>query len=77
MVVGEAGLLNGFGLVFGIKAFLVLFLVFNLVIALIIFRQIQLMDKKLPTPLAPFLRFASTVYIGLSAAILLLVIGVF
>lgn len=77
MIISESGLLNGIGLVFGIKAFLVLFLVFNLFIALIIFRQVQLMDRKLPTPLAPLLRFASTVYIGLSAAMLLLVIGIF
>ncbi len=61
----------------GVKAFLVLFLVFYTVFALILFRQILLMNRKLPTPLSPFLRFMAILYIGVSLAILFMVIGTF
>ncbi len=61
----------------GVKAILVLLLVFNLVFSFLVFRQIQIMGKKLPTPLGPLLRFISTIYVGVAAAVLLLVVGVF
>jgi len=77
MVIDGNILFSGLSLVIAIKAILVLLLVFNLVFSLIVFRQVQLMGKRLPTPLGPFLRFVSTVYIGLATALLLLVIGVF
>lgn len=77
MVIDGNILFSGLSLVVAIKAILVLLLVFNLVFSLIVFRQVQLMGKRLPTPLGPFLRFVSTVYIGLATALLLLVIGVF
>lgn len=62
---------------FAVKAVLILLLIFNLIFSLLVFRQTQLIGKRLPTPLVPLLRFAATILIGLSAAVLLLVIGVF
>lgn len=62
---------------FGFKAFLVLFLVFYTFFALILLRQVQLMTKKLPTTLSPLLKFITIVHLGVSAALLLLVIGAF
>lgn len=67
--------LDFFTAALGIKAFLVLFLVFYAFFALILFRQISIMNKKLPTPLSPFLKFVSIVHMGISVAVLLLVIG--
>lgn len=60
-----------------LKSFIVLFLVFYSVFALILYRQIQLMNKKLPTTLSPFLKFVAIVHIGISLAVLFLVIGSF
>lgn len=62
---------------FLVKSFLVLFLVFYSVFALILFRQIQLMNKKLPTTLSPVLQFIGIINLGLALAILFLVIGSF
>lgn len=62
---------------FAIKVFLVLFLVFYAVFALILYRQIQLMADKLPTPAVPLLRFLAILHIGVSLALLFIVIGVF
>lgn len=60
-----------------VKSFVVLILVFYSVFALILYRQIQLMNKKLPTALSPFLKFVAIVHIGVSLALLFLVIGSF
>ena len=68
---------NFLGGIFIVKAFLVLFLVFYTVFALIIFRQIQLMVKALPAPISPFLKFVAIVHIGVSLAFLFVVLGVF
>lgn len=57
------------------KIFLVLFLIFYTVFSLILFRQIQLMNKNMPTTLAPFLKFIAIVNLGLAVAVLFLVIG--
>jgi len=62
---------------FGLKAFLILFLVFYAFFAIILYRQVQILNKKLPTQLSPLLRFLGIVHIGVSVAILFLVIGVF
>lgn len=62
---------------FGVKAFLVLFLVFYSVFAIILYRQIQIMNKKLPTPLTPILRFIGIIHVGVSLTVLLLVVGNF
>ena len=61
----------------GIKAFFVLFLVFYLVFALMLFRQIQLGGKALPTSIVPFVRFMAIIHIGFSLALLLVVLGTF
>ena len=67
----------GINFAWGVKAFLILFLVFYSVFALMLFRQIQLMIRTLPTQLSPFLKFLAIVHIGISLAILLMVIGTF
>lgn len=59
------------------KLFLVLFLIFYSIFALILYRQVQLMNNKLPTILSPILSFVSTVHIGASLAVLFLIIGAF
>ena len=69
--------LNDFSLAFGIKAFLVLFLVFYSVFALILLRQIQIMSTTLPTELSPLLKFIGIMHFGFSLAVLFLVIGNF
>ncbi len=71
------GIFSNISLAFGIKAFLILFLVFYNVIAVILFRQIQMMNVMLPTVLAPFLKFVAILHIGVSLAVLFLVIGTF
>ncbi len=69
--------LNFFDLSFGIKAFLLLFLVFDTFFAVILFRQIIVMNRKLPTPLSPLLKFIGIVHIGVSVAVFFLVLGNF
>ena len=59
------------------KAFLSLFLFFYVVFSLIIFRQIQVMAKTLPTSLSPYLKFIAIVQIGISLGLLFVVIGAF
>lgn len=68
---------NFLSLIFFIKAFFVLFLIFYIVFALIIFRQVQLMEKALPFVLSPLLTFIAILQIGLSLALLFIVLGVF
>jgi hypothetical protein len=77
MPIEQSQLFSSINFPLAVKAVLVLLLVFNLIFSLLVFRQTQLIGKRLPTPLVPFLRFAATIYIGLSAAMLLLVIGGF
>ncbi len=60
-----------------VKAFLVLFLIFYAVFAFVLFRQIQLMGRTLPTPAVPLLRFAAIIHIGVALAVLLGVLGTF
>lgn len=60
-----------------VKGFLVLFLIFYVVFSLILFRQIQLMAKKLPTTAVPILKFAGILLVGVSLALLFIVIGIF
>ena len=62
---------------FGLKVFVVLFVVFYVVFALILYRQIQLMDRALPSPIAPFLKFVGILQIGVAMAFLFIVIGLF
>lgn len=71
------GFLDFLTVEFIIKAFLILFLVFYVVFALVIFRQIQLMAKALPIPLSPLLKFLGIVHIGVSLALFFVVLEVF
>lgn len=71
------GLLGNINAALVVKAFLVLFLIFYAVFALILYRQIQLMGKTLPTSLTPLLQFMATIHIGVAIAVLLMVIGTF
>ncbi len=60
-----------------VKVFFLLFLLFYTIFSLIIFRQIQLMEKTLPLPLSPILTFSSILQIGVSLALLFVVLGAF
>ncbi len=66
--------LNG---LFIFKMFMVLFVVFYTIFALLLFRQVQIMTIKLPTKLSPILKFVAIVHIGFSLAILFLFISSF
>jgi len=78
MPVEEITNLTGkFNTAFGIKAFLILFLVFYCIFAMMLFRQIQLMSRTLPTVVFPLLKFLAIIHIGVSLAILFMVLGVF
>lgn len=67
----------GVSSVFIIKAFLILFLIFYAVFALMLFRQIQLMNKNMPTSLSPLLKSIAILNLGVSWAVLFLVVGSF
>lgn len=74
---GGIEFLSSFTIAFGTKAFIVLFLIFYTMFALILYRQVQIMNSKLPTQLSPILRFVSVLNVGVSVAILFLIIGMF
>lgn len=65
------------GLHFFLKSFLVLLLVFYAVFALMLFRQVQLMCRTLPTTLSPLLKFLAIIHVGAALAVLLVVLGFF
>lgn len=65
------------GVEFGVKIFAVLFVIFYIAFSLILYRQIQLMDRSLPTPIAPFLKFIGILQVGVALAFLFVVIGTF
>lgn len=67
----------GLGISFGIKAFFILFLIFYTIFALILYRQAQIMDKTLPTPIAGVLTFIAILQIGISLGLLFIVLGAF
>lgn len=78
MVVGNLpNIFGNFNTAFGVEAFIVLFVIFYIVFALILYRQIQLMTKSLPTMLTPFLKFGAILQIGVSIALLFIIIGLF
>lgn len=60
-----------------VKAFLILFLIFYVIFSLILFRQIQLMGRALPTSVVPFLKFVGIIHVGLALALFLVTLGVF
>ena len=59
------------------KAFAILFVIFYLVFAFMIWRQTQLMTRALPTMVAPFLKFFAFFQMGVALAFLFIVIGGF
>lgn len=65
------------GIGFLLKAFLVLFLIFYAIFSLVLFRQVQLMEKSLPLPLSPVLTFVAILQIGIAMALIFIVIGAF
>ncbi|OGD97974.1 hypothetical protein A3A49_02040 [Candidatus Curtissbacteria bacterium RIFCSPLOWO2_01_FULL_38_11b] len=71
------GFINNISAAFGIKSFLLLFLVFYSVFALLLFRQVQIMNQKLPTSLSPTLRFVGILHVGVALAVLFLIAGIF
>ena len=68
---------NSLDLNFFVKAFFILFLVFYTFFAIMLFRQVQIMTKKLPTQLSPLLKFIGLINVGVSLALLFLVVGMF
>lgn len=79
MPIDEAGLalFNNISIVFFFKVFFILFLFFNVIFSLVLYRQVYVMGRTLMTNLVPFFRFISIIYIGLSLALLIIVLGVF
>ncbi|OGD86540.1 hypothetical protein A2870_01930 [Candidatus Curtissbacteria bacterium RIFCSPHIGHO2_01_FULL_41_11] len=63
--------------IFVFKAFLLLFLIFYSVFALILFRQVQLMAKAIPTFISPFLKFVAIIHVGVAVALLFVIIQLF
>ena len=57
---------------FFLKAIFVLLLVFYLVFAIIILRQVQIMSNTLVTPFSPILRFVAIFHLGLVLASLMI-----
>lgn len=70
-------LLTGFNAALLLKAFVMLFVIFYAVFALILFRQIQLMDRAIPTPIGPFLKFVGILQIGVALGFMFIIIGLF
>lgn len=68
---------DSFNGLFIAKMFMVLFIIFYTVFALILFRQIQIMTIKLPTKLSPILKFIALIHVGFSLAILFLFMSSF
>lgn len=76
-MLAEFGFFSFLGEGFLIKSFLVLFLAFYSVFSLIVYRQIQLMSRAVHIPLAPILKSIAIIQIGISLALLFIVIGTF
>lgn len=70
-------LFTNLNLNFFLKAFFILFLFFYTIYSVMLFRQVQLMTTKLPTQLTPLLKFFGLINLGVSLALLFLVIGMF
>lgn len=70
-------ILNSISGHFIFKMFMVLFIIFYTIFAIILFRQIQIMTIKLPTRLSPILKFIAFIHIGFSLAILFLFMSSF
>lgn len=77
MVPAFTNALSFLNLSLGLKAFAILFAVFYVVFAFMVWRQTQLMVRTLPTKVAPFLKFIAFFQVGVSLALLSIVIGAF
>lgn len=79
MPIGEqtTNFLNIFGFGFALKAFAILFVIFYIFFAFLIFRQTQLMLKAVPTAVSPFIKFVAILQMGVALALLFAVMGVF
>lgn len=71
----NTGIFEQFNFRFGISAFFILFLIFYSVFSLILFRQIQLMGKTLPTTLAPLIKAIAIIHLGIALSLLFAAIG--
>lgn len=71
------GFIYNINIVFWIKIFLILFIIFYCVFSFMLIKQIQMVTKELPTPIMPFLKFISIVNFGISLALIFLVMGLF
>jgi len=69
-------ILNVFSFGFGVKTFLILFLVFYAVFAFVLYIQIAQMSKKLPTSIDPSLKFIGFIHLGVSLAFLFISLGI-
>lgn len=72
-----SGVFEFLNVAFALKAFLILFLIFYVIFSLILYRQIQVMSKTLPTSVVPFIKFIGIIHLGVALALLLIAIGVF
>lgn len=70
-------ILDKLNVALAVKAFFILFLIFYTIFALILYREIQVMGKSLPSPAVPFLKFVGILHIGLALALFLVTLGVF
>ena len=71
------GFLNLLTVGLGVKMFLILFLIFYIIFAFVLYRQVLTMCMKLPTLLSPHLKFVSVINIGIAVAVLFLIVGLF
>ncbi len=74
---GTLGIISSVNVVFWIKPFFLLFIVFYCFFSFMLIKQIQHVTRELPTPIMPFLRFIGILNLGVSISLLFLVIGLF
>lgn len=74
---GGFNILNSLQVAIGVKAFLILFVIFYIVFAFILYRQVFVMNAKLVTLLCGVLKFIAIINVGTALAVLLLIIGLF
>lgn len=74
---GGFNILDSLQVAIGVKAFLILFVIFYIVFAFILYRQVFVMNAKLLTLLCGVLKFIAIINVGIALAVLLLIIGLF
>ena len=73
----STSIFGNFNFIFFAKSFLILFAIFYVVFAFMLLRQVQLMCRTLPTSLSPILKFLAIIHVGVTLAVLLVVLGFF